>query len=65
MTVEEVIAIAKTLRPGFFCLSKNIYADGSIDYYIEYVRVNELDRKMLYVSQISWENCLQGGGWKR
>lgn len=68
MTVDEVIAIAKTLRPGFKCIYAKFYnpdwENHSTDYYIEYVYIDAARTGITLISDIGWTDLLQRAGWK-
>jgi len=58
MTIEEVIAIANTLRDGFFCLS---YSEYNSRFKLEYV----LDSYgYITFSGFDVEEALRNAGWK-
>lgn len=56
MTIEEVIAIAKTLRPGFYNATIDASGWHWLTYSTEYGNEN--------FSEISWAAVLLDAGWK-
>jgi hypothetical protein len=67
MTIEEVIAIAKTLRPGFFQAEEvKIYRlrKDTLLTQIVYVLVYLVDGNRDNFEGDSWEEALRFAGWK-
>lgn len=65
MTIETVIAIAKTLKDDFFCVTFKSFGDGKENYYaVEYLINKKHDSKFKIVSLYGWKDCLKQLGWK-
>jgi len=59
VTIEEVISIAKTLKPGFICISMYDSQDEIDPFAIEYFYNGSKE----FVGK-SWEQALFNAGWK-